>query len=214
MKDEHGKLPILRPSALLSSAMKVGISTSLFVTSIHFFLHLIKGVNEISNGLSWGVSPYFSPELASFYHSRPVRHTIEYLGFPLTDFGFIPNSIMYGTVIGTGYFYWLRCKRRRIRWRRFKPLAPFTPPSLEITENAEGETFCRLRVTSCCLMPVLRDARQRVYYFDPKDLNRTCCSRQVAGTRCLLCRSEIWHTTAWPDAADIPIAWKQVLQDY
>lgn len=173
MKNEHGCLPILRPGALFSSAMKVGISTSLFVTSIHFCFHLIRAANEISYGLSWGARPYFSDELASFYHSRPFRHAIEYLGFPLTDFGFIPNSILYGTVIGTGYFYWLRCKRRRIRWRRFKTLAPFRPPSSEITENADGDTFCRLRVTSCCLMPVLRDARHRVYYFDPKDLKRT-----------------------------------------
>lgn len=214
MKKSKEYLPILRSSTLLSSAMKVGISTSLFVTSIHLCFHLISGVNAISNGLSWGVRPYFSNELAAFYHSRPFRHTIEYLGFPLTDFGFIPNSIMYGTVIGTCYFYWLRYKRRRIRWRRFKPLAPFKTPSLGITENAAGENFCRLRVTSCCLMPVLRDARHRVYYFDPNDLNRTSCSRQVARTRCLLCRSEIWHTNAWPETTDIPTAWKQVLRDY
>lgn len=214
MKDEQGNLPILRPSALLSSAMKVGISMSLFVTSIHFFLHLIKGVNEISNGLSWGVSPYFSPELASFYDSRPFRHTIEYLGFPLIDFGFIPNSIIYGTLVGTGYFYWLRCKRRRIRWRRFKPLGPSTPQSLGVTENAEGETYCRLRVTSCCLMPVLRDAKHRVYYFDPKKLSRTIRSKQGVQTRCLLCGAKIWHTKAWPSTAGIPTAWKQVLHEY
>ena len=194
--------------------MKVGISTSLFVMSIHFCFHLIRVVNEISNGLSWGESPYFSNDLASFYHSRPFGHTIEYLGFPLTDFGFIPNSIMYGTVIGTGYFYWLRCKRRRIRWRRFKPLAPFPPPLLGIRENAVGETFCRLRVTSCCLMPVLRDAKHRVYYFDPKDLSRTIRSRQGVQTRCLLCRTKIWHTKAWPSTAGIPTAWKRVLREY
>jgi hypothetical protein len=202
----------LRNNKTTKAAIIAGVFAALFVLAIHFLFHVITVINDIPRGLSWNVRGPFI-DLYTLTKTGKLGHLIDILGFPRTEFGFIPNSIFHGLLFGFGYYMWRRRKNRLLRWSLFKP--PSQQKSAHSTEKEKDNSmFCRLRITTCCQMPLLRNAKHRIYYYDPQDPNKAIQGSQLLHVRCPWCGAKIWHARAWSATATLPNSWVCSLQKY
>jgi hypothetical protein len=196
----------------IKTAIIVGIFAALSVVVVHFLFSIMKAIDNIPYGLSWGTRGRFI-ELDTLTKTGKLGHLIDILGFPRTGFGFIPNSIFYGVLFGCGYYVWRCQKDRLLRWSLFEPPSQQQSPHSK-EEGPNDRTFCRLRVTTCCLMPMLRDAKHRTYYYDPQDPSKQISSSHLLSVRCPLCGAKNWHVNPWSIRVTLPTRWVRSLQKY
>lgn len=196
----------------VKTAAIIGIGVAFSVVVLHFLFALAKAINDIPRGLSWGVRGPFM-NLDTLLNTGTLGHLIDFLGFPRTEFGFIPNSIFHGLFFGWVYYVCNRRKNRLLRWALFKP--PRQQKKTHTTEKEIDEgTFCRLRITTCCRMPLLRNAKPRIYYFDPQNRDKAILAAHLGQARCPWCGAKNWHARAWSVTATLPNSWAHSLQKY
>ncbi len=99
----------------------VGIAASLFVLTIHVILAFLNGLNDSIYYLSWGQRNHFI--FIEAFHTGKLDYILDIVGFPRTEFGSIPNSIMYGVLIGLIHYIWNWQKNFRLRQKVMKELA-------------------------------------------------------------------------------------------
>lgn len=202
----------LQDDKTIKTAIIAGIFAALFVLALHFLFSIVKGINDLPYNLSFGQRPRYM-NLGTFGNRGNGGHFIDILGFPGNKLGIILTSIFYGLLFGIAYYVWLKRKNRLLRWTLFKPPSQQKSPHSNEKEK-DDSTFCRLRITTCCLMPLLRNAKHRIYYYHPQYPNKIIHASQLAHVRCPLCGAQNWHVRAWSSTATLPIIWARSLQKY
>jgi hypothetical protein len=210
--DNCNTIPTQQANPIIKTAIIVGIFAALFVVAVHFLFSIMKVIDNIPYGLSWGVRGRYM-DLDTLTKTGKLGHLIDILGFPRTEFGFIPNAILHGLLFGFGYYVWRRRKNRLLRWSLFEPPCQNKIASPK-EEESDNSAFCRLRITTCCLMPLLRNAKHRIYYYDTQDPGKTIQAAHLSHVRCPWCGSKIWNVRAWPSKAMLPRMWTKSLQKF